>query len=45
MESFWALRQRNVLNQQQWRTREQPHCAIVSWIEHTDDRRRQRGLG
>lgn len=46
MESFWALLQRNVLNQQQWRTRAELHYAIVFWIEHTyNRRRRQRGLG
>jgi len=46
MESFWALLQRNVLNQQTWRTREELHEAIVFWIEHTyNRRRRQRGLG
>ena len=46
MESFWALLQRNVLDQQQWRTREELHRAIVFWIEHTyNRRRRQRGLG
>lgn len=46
MESFWALLQRNVLDQRQWRTREELHYAIVFWIEHTyNRRRRQRGLG
>jgi transposase InsO family protein len=46
MESFWALLQRNVLDSQQWRTREELHYAIVFWIEHTyNRRRRQRGLG
>jgi len=46
MESFWALLQRNVLNSQTWRTREDLHYAIVHWIEHTyNRRRRQRGLG
>ena len=46
MESFWALLQRNVLDQQQWRSREELHYAIVYWIEHTyNRRRRQRGLG
>jgi transposase InsO family protein len=46
MESFWALLQRNVLDQQPWRTREELHYAIVFWIEHTyNRRRRQRGLG
>lgn len=46
MESFWSLLQKNVLNQQQWPTREQLHYAIVLWIEHTyNRRRRQRRLG
>lgn len=46
MESFWSLLQKNVLNQQQWPTREQLRYAIVFWIEHTyNRRRRQRGLG
>lgn len=46
MESFWALLQRNVLDQRSWRTREELHEAIVFWIEHTyNRRRRQRGLG
>jgi putative transposase len=46
MESFWSLLQKNVLNQQQWRTREELRYAIVFWIEHTyNRRRRQRGLG
>ena len=46
MESFWALLQKNVLNQQQWRTRDELHYAIVFWIEHTyNRRRRQHGPG
>jgi len=46
MESFWALLQKNVLNQRTWRTRDELHHAIVFWIEHTyNRRRRQRGLG
>ena len=46
MESFWALLQKNVLNQRTWRTRDELHHAIVFWIEHTyNHRRRQRGLG
>jgi transposase InsO family protein len=46
MESFWALLQKNVLNQRTWRTREELRYAIVLWIEHTyNRRRRQRGLG
>ena len=46
MESFRALLQRNVLDQQTWATRDQLRYAIVRWIEHTyNRRRRQRGLG
>ncbi len=46
MESFWSLLQKNVLDRQTWRTREELHYAIVFWIEHTyNRRRRQRGLG
>ncbi len=46
MESFFALLQKNVLNRGSWSTREQLHCAVVFWIEHTyNHRRRQRGLG
>jgi putative transposase len=46
MESFWALLQKNVLDRQTWRTRQELHYAIVLWIEHTyNRRRRQRGLG
>jgi transposase InsO family protein len=46
MESFWALLQKNILNQQTWRTRDELHSAIVFWIEHTyNRRRRQRALG
>lgn len=33
MRSFSALLPRNVLNSQQWRTREDLHCAIVHWID------------
>jgi putative transposase len=33
MESFFALLQKNVLNQQRWRTREQLRLAIVHWTE------------
>ena len=40
MESFWALLQRNVLDSQTWRTREDLHYAIAHWIEHTYNRRR-----
>jgi putative transposase len=46
MESFFALLQRNVLDRQRWRTREELRLAIVIWIERTyHRRRRQRGLG
>jgi hypothetical protein len=46
MESFFALLQKNVLNRQQWRTREELRLAIVTWIEKTHHRRRrQRALG
>jgi putative transposase len=46
MESFWALLQRNVLNQRSWATRDELRYAIVHWIEHTyNRRRRQRRLG
>ena len=46
MESFLALLQKNVLNRQRWRTREELRLAIVTWIERTyHRRRRQRPLG
>jgi putative transposase len=46
MESFFALLQRNVLNQRRWRTRNELAYAISFWIEHTyNRRRRQRSLG
>jgi putative transposase len=46
MESFHALLQKNVLDQRRWRTRAELHYAIVTWIEHTyNRRRRQRALG
>jgi transposase InsO family protein len=41
MESFFALLQRNVLDQQAWRTREELRIAIVTWIERTYHRRRR----
>jgi hypothetical protein len=45
MKSFWALLQKNVLNQQTWSDR-QGHSEIVFWIEHTCNRhRRQSRLG
>jgi putative transposase len=46
MESFFALLQKNVLNRRRWRTRGELRYAIVTWIEHTyNRRRRQRVLG
>jgi putative transposase len=46
MESFFALLQKNVLDQQRWATREELRLAIVIWIEKTyHRRRRQRRLG
>jgi transposase InsO family protein len=46
MESFFALLQTNVLDRRRWRTRAELEYAIISWIEHTyNRRRRQRGLG
>ncbi len=46
MESFYSLLQKNVLNRRRWRTRNELAYEIVSWIEHTyNRRRRQRVLG
>ena len=46
MESFFALLQKNVLNQRTWATREQLRLAMVTWIEATyHRRRRQDALG
>lgn len=46
MESFYALLQKNVLDRQAWQTREELRLEIITWIEHTyNRRRRQRGLG
>lgn len=46
MESFFALLQKNVLDQRRWRTRAELRYAIINWIEHTyNRRRRQRVLG
>lgn len=46
MESFFALLQKNVLDQHSWPTRQQLRLAIVQWIEVTyHRRRRQRVLG
>ncbi len=41
MESFFALLQKNVLNQRTWATREALRIAIVTWIERTYHRRRR----
>ncbi|MEU4245774.1 IS3 family transposase [Actinoplanes sp. NPDC026619] len=41
MESFFALLQKNVLDRQRWRTREDLRLAIVTWIEKTYHRRRR----
>ena len=46
MQSFFSLLQKNVLDVQRWKTREELRLAIVNWIERTyHRRRRQRGLG
>jgi transposase InsO family protein len=46
MESFYALLQKNVLDQRRWTTRDELATAIIHWIEHTyNRRRRQRVLG
>ena len=46
MESFNSLLQKNVLNRQQWNTRDDLRYAIIHWVEHTyNRRRRQRRLG
>jgi transposase InsO family protein len=45
MESFFALLQKNVLDRQRWASREQLRLAIITWIERTYHRRRQRRLG
>ena len=44
MESFFALLQKNVLNNRAWATREELRIAIVTWIERTYHRRRRQGL-
>jgi transposase InsO family protein len=41
MESFFALLQKNVLDRQEWATREELRIAIVDWIERTYHRRRR----
>ena len=46
MESFFALLQKNVLDQKRWSTRQELRLAIVTWIERTyHRRRRKRRLG
>ena len=46
MESFFSLLQKNVLDQQSWRTRQELRMAMILWIERTyNRRRRQRRLG
>ena len=46
MESFFSLLQKNVLDQQPWRTRDELRLAMIIWIERTyNRRRRQRRLG
>jgi transposase InsO family protein len=46
MESFHSLLQKNVLNRQRWRTRAELRYEVITWIEHTyNRRRRQRALG
>ena len=46
MEAFFSLLQKNVLDRQQWQTRQELRLAIVHWIEAKYHRkRRQRGLG
>jgi putative transposase len=46
MEPFFALLQRNVLDQRRWITRDELRIAIVTWIERTHhQRRRQAALG
>ncbi|UEJ82797.1 IS3 family transposase [Brachybacterium halotolerans subsp. kimchii] len=41
MESFFALLQKNVLDRQRWRNREELRIAIITWIERTYHRRRR----
>jgi len=45
MESFFSLLQNNVLDTRRWDTRNDLRLAIVTWIERTYRRRRQRALG
>ena len=46
MEWFNALLQKNVLDRQRWKSRDDLRDAIIHWVEHTyNRRRRQRRLG
>jgi len=46
MESFFSLLQKNVLDRRPWTSRAELRYAIITWIEHTyNRRRRQRVLG
>jgi len=46
MESFFSLLQKNVLDRRRWKSRDELRYAIITWIEHTyNRRRRQRALG
>ncbi|MTB72045.1 IS3 family transposase [Arsenicicoccus sp. MKL-02] len=40
-QSFFALLQKNFLNQRRWDTRDELRIAIVTWIERTYHRRRR----
>lgn len=41
MKSFFALLQKNVLNEKRWSTRQELRLEIVTWIERTYHRRRR----
>lgn len=46
MELFFSLLQKNVLDRQPWRTRQELRLAIVHWVEAKSHRKRKpRGLG
>lgn len=46
MELFFSLLQKNVLDRQPWRTRQELRLAIVHWVEAKFHRKRKpRGLG
>lgn len=46
MESFFSLLQKNVFDRRRWATRSELTYEVITWIEHTyNRRRRQRGLG